>query len=193
MCRSGGTKDGQGEEWGVWQKQSCCHSWQFCCRRLPLGSIFGASKGHSLEPDLAGHGALADKDAALVVEYDGFWRHAEKKNVALLECAPEGSFVVRFSHTMRKPLSQKNTLWITVDAWQQGHHKHCQGLCRVYCQRCCLTSNGYRLRPLRFAACSSAAEVKSTVVVQERAEVYNGRCSFGREELQRRGLQLSCH
>ena len=84
--------------------------------------------GHALEPDLAAHGILKEKDAALFVEYDGFWRHQEKrgitndkkKNAALLGYAPEGSYVVRISHTKRKPL-QGNVLWIKVNTWRQGH------------------------------------------------------------------------
>ena len=84
--------------------------------------------GHALEPDLAIHGVLKEKDAALFVEYDGFWRHQEKKgivmdrkkNAALLTYAPKGSFVVRISHTKRRPLKE-NVLWVKVDTWRQGH------------------------------------------------------------------------
>ena len=84
--------------------------------------------GHALEPDLAVHGVLKEKDAALFVEYDGFWRHQEKKgivmdrkkNAALLTYAPKGSFVVRISHTKRRPLKE-NVLWVRVDTWRQGH------------------------------------------------------------------------
>lgn len=83
------------------------------------------------------HGVLLrDKKAALFVEYDGFWRHGEKegmrkdvkKSKALLAYAPEGSFVVRISHTICNPLLQDNTLWITVDTWQQGDQ---QGLLKT--------------------------------------------------------------
>ena len=84
--------------------------------------------GHALEPDLAAFGILKEKDAALFVEYDGFWRHQEKKgmvmdrrkNAALLTYAPKGSFVVRISHTQRRPLKE-NVLWVKVDTWRQGH------------------------------------------------------------------------
>ena len=84
--------------------------------------------GHALEPDLTAHGILKEKDAALFVEYDGFWRHQEKrgkandkkKNAALLAYAPEGSYVVRISHTKRKPL-KRHVLWVKVDTWRQGH------------------------------------------------------------------------
>ena len=84
--------------------------------------------GHALEPDLAVYGVLKEKDAALFVEYDGFWRHQEKKgivmdrrkNAALLTYAPKGSFVIRISHTKRRPLKE-NVLWVKVDSWRQGH------------------------------------------------------------------------
>ena len=83
--------------------------------------------GHALEPDLTVHGVLKEKDAALFVEYDGFWRHQEKqgiamdkrKNAALLEYAPKGSYVVRISHTKRKSL-KGNVLWVKVDTWSRG-------------------------------------------------------------------------
>ena len=83
--------------------------------------------GHALEPDLALHGVLKERDAALFVEYDGFWRHQEKKgiamdrkkNAALLSYAPKGSCVVRISHTTRNPL-KGNVLWVKVDTWSQG-------------------------------------------------------------------------
>ena len=84
--------------------------------------------GHALEPDLAAFGILKEKDAALFVEYDGFWMHQEKKgmvmdrrkNSALLTYAPKGSLVVRISHTKRKPLKE-NVLWVKVHTWRQGH------------------------------------------------------------------------
>ena len=80
--------------------------------------------GHALEPDLALHGVLKEKDAALFVEYDGFWRHQmkkgivmdRKKNAALLSYAPKGSCVVRISHTKRKSL-KGNVLWVKVHTW----------------------------------------------------------------------------
>ena len=82
--------------------------------------------GQALEPDLAAFGILKEKDAALFVEYDGFWRHQEKegiamdkkKNAALLEYAPNGSYVVRISHTKRKSL-KGNVLRVKVDTWSQ--------------------------------------------------------------------------
>ena len=85
--------------------------------------------GHALEPDLAAHGVLKDKHAALFVEYDGFWRHGEKegitrdrkKNAALLAYAPEGSFVVRIAHKVCKPGLHGQILWVQVDAQHQGN------------------------------------------------------------------------
>ena len=83
--------------------------------------------GHSLAPDLAVHGVLKDKDAALFVEYDGDWRHGknegmerdDRKNEALLAYAPSGSFIVRISHT-RKTRFRDNILWVSVDTWSRG-------------------------------------------------------------------------
>ena len=85
--------------------------------------------GNYLEPDLAAHGVLKDPEAALFVEYDGYWRHGEKegiemdqlKNAALLAFAPDGSKVIRISHTASKPVScDANILWVCVDPWRQG-------------------------------------------------------------------------
>ena len=86
--------------------------------------------GHYLEPDLAAYGVLKDRQAALFVEYDGYWRHGEKegidrdglKNAALLAYAPPGSHVLRISHTVSKPFDGK-VLWICVGTWRQGDHK----------------------------------------------------------------------
>ena len=86
--------------------------------------------GHCLEPDLSLHGVLRDEDAALFVEYDGSWRHDTKegmerdqmKNAALLTFAPAGSYVVRISHTISKPL-RGNALWVKIDTWRRGDVK----------------------------------------------------------------------
>ena len=88
-----------------------------------------------MEPDLAAYGVLKDWQAALFVEYDGYWRHGEKegidrdslKNAALLEYAPPGSHVLRISHTVSKPFDG-NVLWICVDTWRQGDQK---SLCKT--------------------------------------------------------------
>ena len=90
--------------------------------------------GNYLEPDLAAHGVLRDPEAALFVEYDGYWRHGEKagiemdklKNAALLAYAPAGSKVIRISHTVCKPVeieSDETVLWICVDTWREGNSK----------------------------------------------------------------------
>ena len=102
--------------------------------RTDIGELFRSFPategwgGHALEPDLAAYGVLKDRNAALFVEYDGFWRHGEKegiamdrkKNAALMAYAPKGSFVVRIAHKVRKPLLQRQILWIQVSAWRQG-------------------------------------------------------------------------
>ena len=94
--------------------------------------------GNYLEPDLAAHGVLKDREAALFIEYDGYWRHGEKagmemdqlKNAALLAYAPAGSKVIRISHIPCKPVtleSNKGILEICVDVWRQGDSKRCSG------------------------------------------------------------------
>ena len=83
--------------------------------------------GHYLEPDLAACGVLKDENAALFLEYDGYWRHGEKegverdeaKSAALLAYAPPGSRVVRISHTESTRL-KGNVLWAQVGRWQAG-------------------------------------------------------------------------
>ena len=98
-------------------------------RRFPAPEGWG---GKYLDPDLAVHGVLKRKDAALFVEYDGFWRHSKderlsidhKKNTALLSHAPLGSRIVRIGHWEHKPLkSQPHVLWILVDRWNSGDQK----------------------------------------------------------------------
>ena len=86
--------------------------------------------GHYLEPDLAAYGVLKDKNAALFVEYDGYWRHAEKvgiekdrlKNASLLAYAPPGSKVIRICHRETEPLDN-STFFICADTWRQGDQK----------------------------------------------------------------------
>ena len=88
--------------------------------------------GNYLEPDLAAHGVLKDPEAALFIEYDGFWRHEKKagiemdqlKNAALLAYAPSGSKVIRIRHTISTPVScDANILWVCVDLWRRGDQK----------------------------------------------------------------------
>ena len=49
-------------------------------RRFPAPEGWG---GNYLDPDLAVHGVLTRKDAALFVEYDGFWRHSEEERLSI--------------------------------------------------------------------------------------------------------------
>ena len=98
-------------------------------RRFPAPEGWG---GKYLDPDLAVHGVLKRKDAALFVEYDGFWRHSEgeglsidrRKNAALLSHAPLGSLIVRIGHWECKPLdTELQVRWIAVDRWNSGDQK----------------------------------------------------------------------
>ncbi|CAJ1347225.1 unnamed protein product [Effrenium voratum] len=95
-------------------------------RRFPSPENWG---GNYLEPDLAMYGVLKDPEAALFVEYDGYWRHAEEegvaldtaKNAALLAYAPEGSYVVRINHAALEDVQpQERVLWLTVGTWRSG-------------------------------------------------------------------------
>ena len=101
--------------------------------QMPIAELFRSFPspkgwgGNYLEPDLTAYGVLKNENAALFVEYDGYWRHAEKeglkmdkkKNAALLQYAPKGSFVVRISHTISKPL-KGNVLWVKAETWRAG-------------------------------------------------------------------------
>ena len=95
-------------------------------RRFPAPEGWG---GNYLEPDLSVHGVLQN-NAALFVEYDGYWRHGEvegvladgKKNAALLAYAPPGSLVIRVSHTARS-CREGSVLWIAVGQWRSGDQK----------------------------------------------------------------------
>ena len=95
-------------------------------RRFPAPEGWG---GNYLDPDLAVHGVLKGKDAALFVEYDGYWRHSEGerlstdlgKNVALLSYAPPSSRIVRIGHWEHRPTEARSrTAWILVDRWNSG-------------------------------------------------------------------------
>lgn len=102
--------------------------------RTPIKELFRSFPapkgwgGNHLEPDLAACGVLK-KNAALFVEYDGYWRHGEaagiardkKKNAALLGYAPAGSRIVRISHTRSKSKkSDEKVIWITINQWRAG-------------------------------------------------------------------------
>jgi len=98
---------------------------------MPVREMFRSFKspagwgGNYLEPDLTAYGLLKDQNAALFVEYDGYYRHATKegmdkdllKNAALLEFAPVGSFVVRIGHKGRSRLDGQ-VLWVNVNSWR---------------------------------------------------------------------------
>ena len=100
---------------------------------MPVREMFRSFKspagwgGNYLEPDLTAYGVLKDEDAALFVEYDGYYRHATKegmekdlqKNVALLAFAPADSFVLRIGHTGRCQLDGQ-VLRVRVNAWRRG-------------------------------------------------------------------------
>eukprot|EP00438_Fugacium_kawagutii_P034494 Skav226408 [mRNA] locus=scaffold3989:261491:275408:- [translate_table: standard] len=100
---------------------------------MPIGEMFRSFPapegwgGNYLEPDLTVYGVLKEKDAALFVEYDGYWRHGERagagkdrvKNEALVDYAPSGSWVVRISHTVKRQ-QKGQVLWVTVDPWRRG-------------------------------------------------------------------------
>ena len=102
--------------------------------QVPIAELFRSFPspkgwgGHYLEPDLAAYGVLKDENAALFVEYDGYWRHGEKegmerdqmKNAALLKYAPKRSYVVRISHTIKLPLQDNNVLWVSAQTWRPG-------------------------------------------------------------------------
>ena len=87
-------------------------------------------QGNYLEPDLAAYGVLKDKDAALFVEYDGYWRHGERagmdrdhlKNASLLAYAPPGSKVIRICHTVTEAIDDR-TLFICANNWRQGDQR----------------------------------------------------------------------
>eukprot|EP00438_Fugacium_kawagutii_P031477 Skav222646 [mRNA] locus=scaffold10:446771:453480:- [translate_table: standard] len=95
-----------------------------------------------LEPDLTVYGVLKEKDAALFVEYDGYWRHGERagaekdrvKNEALVDYAPSGSWVVRISHTVKRQ-QKGQLLWVTVDPWRRGDSKSLHEILRVVLQQ----------------------------------------------------------
>ena len=103
---------------------------------MPLGEMFRSFKspagwgGHYLEPDLTAFGLFKEENAALFVEYDGYYRHATRegmekdllKNTALLAFAPADSFVVRIGHTGRCQLDGQ-VLWVSISTWRRGDHK----------------------------------------------------------------------
>ena len=77
-----------------------------------------------LSPDLTAYGVLKAADAALFIEYDGYYRHMEppglardmRKTGALLHFAPAGSVVLRIAHKERQ--WKDNSMQVLVDCWQ---------------------------------------------------------------------------
>ena len=129
--------------------------------------------GHSLAPDLAVHGVLKDKDAALFVEYDGYWRHGEKeglvkdklKNKALLAYAPSGSFIVRISHT-RKTGLRDNILWVSVDTWSRGDNRSLQKCLRTILRQL-LSHSESRLQPRTARVLRTWVQSNSNILSKE--------------------------
>ena len=79
-----------------------------------------------LSPDLTAYGVLKATDAALFIEYDGYYRHMEppgltrdmRKTSALLQFVP-GSLVVRIAHKERQ--WKDKSMQILVDCWFTDH------------------------------------------------------------------------
>ena len=80
-----------------------------------------------LSPDLTAYGVLKAADAALFIEYDGYYRHMEppgltrdvRKTSALLKFAPAGSVVLRIAHKERQ--WKDKSVQVLVDCWQLEH------------------------------------------------------------------------
>ena len=94
-------------------------------------SEWGSSR---LSPDLTAYGVLRATDAALFIEYDGYYRHMEplglardmRKTSALLKFAPAGSVVLRIAHKERQ--WKDNSVQLLVDSWQS---ENVPSLCRT--------------------------------------------------------------
>ena len=129
----------------------------FPCQK---GDDWGTNR---LCPDLTAHGVLEAADAALFIEYDGYFRHMSpsglardmRKTRALLRFVPKGSVVVRIAH--KKRVWKDKSSQVVVDCW---HSEHPPSLVRTLKQaassllRCCsgklLPKTASRLE--RFAA-----------------------------------------
>ena len=123
--------------------------------QMPIAELFRSFPspkgwgGNYLEPDLAAYGVLKDENAALFVEYDGYWRHGEKegmkrdrmKNAALLKYAPKGSYVVRISHTISSPLQDNNILWVSAQTWRSDSPVLAS---KIYCEVIMQTLSGLK-------------------------------------------------
>ena len=94
---------------------------------------WGSSK---LCPDLTAYGVLKATDAALFIEYDGYYRHMEppglnrdvRKTSALLKFVPVGSIVLRIAHKERQ--WKDNSVQVLVDRWQSEHVPSLHGAVR---------------------------------------------------------------
>ena len=94
-------------------------------------SEWGSSR---LCPDLTAYGVLRATDAALFIEYDGYYRHMEplglardmRKTSALLKFAPAGSIVLRIAHKERQ--WKDNSVQLLADCWQS---ENAPSLCRT--------------------------------------------------------------
>ena len=83
---------------------------------------------NTLSPDLAVYGALQAKEAALFLEYDGYYRHLEpagiaadaRKSKALLDSAPVGSYLLRIAHTHRELELSCEMGEVVIKSWQTG-------------------------------------------------------------------------
>ncbi|CAE7587807.1 unnamed protein product, partial [Symbiodinium sp. CCMP2456] len=107
------------------------------CPEMPLEEMFRSFPGkdlpdwggHYLSPDLVLWGVLKDPEAALFIEYDGFYRHFEPRGVAadrrktraLLAYAPAGSRVLRVSHEEREVDDLAESL--VISSWWPQHRK----------------------------------------------------------------------
>ncbi|CAE7273247.1 MTERF5 [Symbiodinium pilosum] len=86
---------------------------------------------NQVSPDMAVYGALRLKEAALFLEYDGYYRHHTpagmladvRKSEVLLKHAPAGSCVLRIAHAQRDLEWACETREVTIDSWQVGHHE----------------------------------------------------------------------
>ena len=106
-------------------------------------SEWGSSR---LSPDLTAYGVLKATDAALFIEYDGYYRHMEppglardtRKTSMLLKLAPKGSVVVRIAHQERQ--WKDKSVQVLADCWQSEHvpslHKTVQQVVASLLQSC---------------------------------------------------------
>ena len=86
---------------------------------------------NQVSPDMAVYGALRLKEAALFLEYDGYYRHHTpagmladvRKSEVLLKHAPAGSCVLRIAHAQRDLEWACETREVIIDSWQVGRHE----------------------------------------------------------------------